>query len=104
METVTSRDGTSIAFWRSGTGPPLLLVHGATADHTTTWPCIPRLTSSSARSCAFCRPDDDYCSRNASIGSTRAAFQAGINPAMKATAASTTAAPTYTSGSAGCVP
>jgi pimeloyl-ACP methyl ester carboxylesterase len=34
---VRSRDGTPIAFWRSGTGPPLLLVHGATADHTTTW-------------------------------------------------------------------
>lgn len=37
MHTVTSRDRTRIAFWRSGTGPPLLLVHGATADHTTTW-------------------------------------------------------------------
>lgn len=34
---VTSRDGTPIAFWRSGSGPPLVLVHGATADHTTTW-------------------------------------------------------------------
>jgi pimeloyl-ACP methyl ester carboxylesterase len=32
-----SGDGTRIAFWRSGAGPPLLLVHGATADHTTTW-------------------------------------------------------------------
>lgn len=37
MLTVTSGDGTRIAFWRSGSGPPLLLVHGATADHTTTW-------------------------------------------------------------------
>ncbi len=37
MHTVTSSDGTRIAFWRSGAGPPLLLVHGATADHTTTW-------------------------------------------------------------------
>jgi pimeloyl-ACP methyl ester carboxylesterase len=37
MQTVTSRDGTRIAFWRTGVGPPLLLVHGATADHTTTW-------------------------------------------------------------------
>ncbi len=37
MLTVTSKDGTRIAFWRSGEGPPLLLVHGATADHTTTW-------------------------------------------------------------------
>lgn len=37
MQTVASRDGTRIAFWLSGEGPPLLLVHGATADHTTTW-------------------------------------------------------------------
>ena len=37
MHAIASRDGTRIAFWRSGRGPPLLLVHGATADHTTTW-------------------------------------------------------------------
>ena len=37
MQTVMSKDGTRIAFWRSGGGPPLLLVHGSTADHTTTW-------------------------------------------------------------------
>ena len=37
MQTVTSRDRTRIAFWRSGTGPPLLLVHGGTYDHTTAW-------------------------------------------------------------------
>jgi pimeloyl-ACP methyl ester carboxylesterase len=37
MERVTSRDGTRIAVWRSGSGGPLLLVHGATADHSTTW-------------------------------------------------------------------
>lgn len=30
-----SPDGTSIAWFRSGTGPPLLLVHGTSADHTT---------------------------------------------------------------------
>ena len=33
METITSRDGTEIAFERRGSGPPLLLVHGTTADH-----------------------------------------------------------------------
>lgn len=33
METVTSRDGTPIAYWQSGSGPPLVLVHGTTADH-----------------------------------------------------------------------
>lgn len=32
--TTTSRDGTRIAYWRTGQGPPLVLVHGATADHT----------------------------------------------------------------------
>lgn len=32
---VVSRDGTPIAVFMSGDGPPLILVHGATADHTT---------------------------------------------------------------------
>ncbi|MFO7546459.1 MAG: alpha/beta hydrolase [Trueperaceae bacterium] len=32
--TVRSHDGTEIAYFRSGTGPPLVAVHGATADHT----------------------------------------------------------------------
>lgn len=34
METVTSADGTPIAYERAGSGPPLVLVHGTTADHT----------------------------------------------------------------------
>jgi pimeloyl-ACP methyl ester carboxylesterase len=33
MDTVTSADGTRIAFWREGAGPPLLLVHGGVCDH-----------------------------------------------------------------------
>lgn len=37
MQRVISADGTPVAYWRSGQGPPLLLVHGATADHSTTW-------------------------------------------------------------------
>lgn len=37
METVISTDGTEIAFWRMGKGPPLVLVHGALADHETGW-------------------------------------------------------------------
>ncbi|MFL5681464.1 MAG: alpha/beta fold hydrolase [Chloroflexota bacterium] len=32
---VPSADGTPIAVFSSGTGPPLVLVHGAAADHTT---------------------------------------------------------------------
>jgi pimeloyl-ACP methyl ester carboxylesterase/ribosomal protein S18 acetylase RimI-like enzyme len=32
---VESPDGASIAWFRAGDGPPLLLIHGATADHTT---------------------------------------------------------------------
>jgi pimeloyl-ACP methyl ester carboxylesterase len=35
--TVNSGDGTRIAAHVSGSGPSLLLVHGATADHSTTW-------------------------------------------------------------------
>lgn len=30
---VVSRDGTEIVYWTSGDGPPLVLVHGAPADH-----------------------------------------------------------------------
>jgi pimeloyl-ACP methyl ester carboxylesterase len=37
MLTVITQDRTDIAYWQSGEGPPLLLIHGATADHTTTW-------------------------------------------------------------------
>lgn len=33
MKQITSKDGTLIGFTRSGAGPPLLLVHGTTADH-----------------------------------------------------------------------
>ena len=32
---VRSADGTSIAVFSAGTGPPLILAHGASADHTT---------------------------------------------------------------------
>ena len=34
MEWVISRDGTRIAYERRGSGPPLLFVHGTTADHS----------------------------------------------------------------------
>ena len=34
METVTSVDGTSIAYERTGSGPPVVLVHGTAGDHT----------------------------------------------------------------------
>lgn len=33
MKTVHSKDGTPIAYWCSGLGTPVLLVHGATDDH-----------------------------------------------------------------------
>ncbi|WP_336343689.1 alpha/beta fold hydrolase [Halalkalicoccus ordinarius] len=33
LETVTSADGTAIAFERTGSGPPLVLVHGGACDH-----------------------------------------------------------------------
>ncbi|MEJ7695339.1 MAG: alpha/beta hydrolase [Candidatus Limnocylindrales bacterium] len=40
---VPSADGTPIAVYSSGTGPPLILVHGASADHTTFRVIGPRL-------------------------------------------------------------
>ena len=43
METVTSRDGTPIAYERSGEGPPLILVHGTTSDHFTWELVLPEL-------------------------------------------------------------
>jgi pimeloyl-ACP methyl ester carboxylesterase len=38
-----SLDGTEIAYWMSGEGPPLLLVHGTPADHTRWRPLLPYL-------------------------------------------------------------
>jgi pimeloyl-ACP methyl ester carboxylesterase len=43
MTRVTSRDGTQIAYWASGEGPPLVVVHGTTADHTRWRPLLPYL-------------------------------------------------------------
>jgi pimeloyl-ACP methyl ester carboxylesterase len=38
-----SKDGTHIAYERSGTGPPLVLIHGTGIDHTYWAPVIPKL-------------------------------------------------------------
>jgi pimeloyl-ACP methyl ester carboxylesterase len=38
-----SRDGTEIAYWTSGAGPPLVLVHGVAADHSRWAPLLPYL-------------------------------------------------------------
>src|SRR5689334_8539504 len=43
MMTVKSKDGTPIAVAKSGHGPPLVLVHGTTADHTRWKPILPKL-------------------------------------------------------------
>lgn len=40
---VRSPDGTEIAYWTSGTGPPLVVVHGTPADHTRWRPLLPYL-------------------------------------------------------------
>jgi pimeloyl-ACP methyl ester carboxylesterase len=42
QEKVRSADGTPIAYWRSGSGPPLVLVHGTTADHSRWRPVLDR--------------------------------------------------------------
>jgi pimeloyl-ACP methyl ester carboxylesterase len=41
--TTVSRDGTTIGYRRSGTGRPLVLVHGTTADHSRWQPIVPLL-------------------------------------------------------------
>ncbi|MAT98851.1 MAG: alpha/beta hydrolase [Anaerolineaceae bacterium] len=43
MKQVVSKDGTKIAFWKSGAGRPLLLVHGTTADHNRWAGLLPQL-------------------------------------------------------------
>jgi len=43
LEHVTSRDGTEIAYWTSGDGPPLLLVHGTAGVHERFAPLLPYL-------------------------------------------------------------
>jgi pimeloyl-ACP methyl ester carboxylesterase/NTP pyrophosphatase (non-canonical NTP hydrolase) len=45
LPSVTSRDGTPIAYERSGTGPPLVLVHGGISDHTYWRSVLPALSA-----------------------------------------------------------
>jgi pimeloyl-ACP methyl ester carboxylesterase len=40
---VISRDGTEIAYWSSGRGSPIVVVHGTPADHTRWKPLLPYL-------------------------------------------------------------
>jgi pimeloyl-ACP methyl ester carboxylesterase len=40
---VVSRDGTKIAYWTSGEGPPLLIVHGTSGSHERFAPLLPYL-------------------------------------------------------------
>ncbi|WP_327365662.1 alpha/beta fold hydrolase [Streptomyces sp. NBC_01217] len=44
LEVVESADGVPIACWRSGTGPPLVLVHGSGEDHSRWRPVVARLS------------------------------------------------------------
>jgi len=46
IETVTSNDGTTIAFERLGDGPPLVMVHGSTVDRTRWGAVVTRLAES----------------------------------------------------------
>ena len=43
MENVVSKDGTVIAYQKSGKGAPLVLVHGTTVDHSYWDPILPEL-------------------------------------------------------------
>ena len=54
MDKVLSSDGTPIAFWRSGRGRPLVLVHGTAADHSR-WQSVRGLLEDHATLCAVDR-------------------------------------------------
>lgn len=43
MQKAISKDGTAISYWKSGSGPPLLFVHGVTADHHSWYKITPLL-------------------------------------------------------------
>jgi pimeloyl-ACP methyl ester carboxylesterase len=43
MRKVVSRDGTTIAYWRTGDGPPIVLLNGAFRDHTIFDQLVPEL-------------------------------------------------------------
>jgi pimeloyl-ACP methyl ester carboxylesterase len=43
MVKITSKDGSRVAYSRSGAGPPLVLVHGTTADHSRWARVLPEL-------------------------------------------------------------
>jgi pimeloyl-ACP methyl ester carboxylesterase len=43
MTRIVSRDGTEIAYWTSGDGPPLLIVHGTSGSHERFAPLLPYL-------------------------------------------------------------
>jgi pimeloyl-ACP methyl ester carboxylesterase len=52
--TVSSSDGTPIAYWRSGGGDPLVLVHGGTSDHSR-WDTLLPMLEPHALVCAMDR-------------------------------------------------
>jgi len=43
LKTIRSKDGTPIAYWHSGVGTPLLLVHGTTGNHLSWTPVLSEL-------------------------------------------------------------
>jgi pimeloyl-ACP methyl ester carboxylesterase len=43
MRHVQSKDGTTIAYWHSGHGTPLVLIHGTSTDHQRWTPILPEL-------------------------------------------------------------
>jgi hypothetical protein len=62
METVTSKDGTTIAFDRLGEGPPVVVVTGGSVDRTSNAPLAQELASDFSafyRDCKVLTDDPD---------------------------------------------
>ena len=55
MERITSPSGTTVSFDKVGTGPTLMLVHGAFSDHLTNWEFVKPIFRDRLTVCAMAR-------------------------------------------------
>lgn len=55
MERLVTSTGVTVSFDRTGSGPPLVLVHGAFSDHDTNWTFVKPVLRQSCTVCAIAR-------------------------------------------------